>query len=293
VQTIAGGEVCVRWARNITVTSAVTIDGTRAVVLIATGTINLEESASIDVSSDALGTRVGAGAARNDCNTDAGFDGQGGGGGAGGSFGTTGANGGEGVTNFVGGMAAAGPSLAFRAGCHGGRGGLDTVLNNGGVPGGAIYLIAGSAITLKSGTLNASGGGGHRAATRGGGGGGGSGGFIGLDAPSINIDAMSDIFALGGGGSPGGEIDNVGKFGGDPGGPTAPAMSVLSVSGCPGDGGAGSARTAAPSVGGPNSTITPCGGGGGGGGNGYIGIAGSVAIPSDNLRVAPPPVSLP
>jgi len=200
----------------------------------------------------------------------------GGGGGAGGSLGGAGANGGTGNPGGTRGTAAAATvPTVLRGGCSGGRGGGGGGTmgrGSGGAGGGAVYLIAGSSITI-SGGINASGAGGSPGTggtnATGGGGGGGSGGMIGLDAPSIT--STGSVFANGGGAGGGGG-DAV-AFSGQPG--TNPATATEAALGGNGgnngggDGGAGATRASAPAVGGNGGNAT-CGGGGGGGGNGVI-----------------------
>lgn len=290
--TIAGAETCVRWAEKITISQKIRFTGSRPLVLAATDSITFAAGAGIDVHSTAAGG-IGAGATRDDCDSEHGLDVDGGGGGAGGSFRTQGARGGQGLNGAPGGASKAGPVLAFRVGCHGGRGGADPTVANGGLPGGAVFLVAGGSITLNDGVINASGGGGREAASRGGGAGGGSGGFIGLDAPIIVIGTAT-LFALGGGGSPGGTPMQPGPRGDDPSGPTAPAIQTPSPAVGPGAGGAGAGGNDPPEAGGNvTSSMLFDGGGGGGGGNGFIGWISGTAIPNNNPSIAPPPTALP
>src|SRR5262249_29629712 len=139
------------------------------------------------------------------------------GGGAGGSLGTRGGDGGTGDTNNNGppvGTAKGGvagvvqlPPTMLRGGCPGGDGGTADASHRGpgGNGGGAVYLIAGSAIHI-IGDVFASGAGGMSTpgtvSAEEGGGGGGTGGMIGLDAPSIDIPGR--VVANGGAGAGGG-----------------------------------------------------------------------------------------
>ena len=104
--------------------------------------------------------------------------------------------------------------------------------------GGAVYLIANTLVV--NGTINASGGGGAGALTGmdgmdgGGGGGGGAGGFIGLDAPTVTVNAAGQIFANGGGGGEGGTPLKGSDNGDDPSAPGAsrtvePAVRIVAA----------------------------------------------------------------
>jgi hypothetical protein len=252
--------------------------GTRPLVVVSTSTMVI--SGTIDVSSPRGGS-VGAGVASAQCGspgigeTDAG----GAGGGAGGSFGGLGGNGGNGDTNNDGGPAgegAGGVALAkitpamIRAGCPGANGGDGNEPHgNGGLPGGAVYLIANTSITI-SGGVRASGGGGSAGRNRSGGGGGGSGGFIGLDTPLVMSSGA--ITANGGGGGEGGGFE--GGFDGADGtsNTTRAGGGWGNTNG--GDGGFGSGGTL--NNGDPGDEASG-GGGGGGGGAGYIYIKGQLS----------------
>lgn len=180
----------------------------------------------------------------------------------------------------------------LRGGCPGGIGGggandVTSLGPAGGSSGGAVYLIAGDAITL-TGHVFASGEGGRaRSGSTGfmdGGAGGGSGGMIGLNAPTITIAGI--VAANGGAGSGGGDYN-----GGIPGQPgstlqwNVPAMGGAGDPCCGAQGGSGASNTGAPTVGGTNIS----GGGGGGGGAGVIWIDGTVTTASPNI--SPPPTA--
>jgi len=164
----------------------------------------------------------------------------------------------------------------------------------GGMGGGALYLIAGAVLDLQTNTIiNASGAGGDIAPSIKGGGGGGSGGFIGIDSPNLQLGGNVRIFALGGGGSTGGDQTVEGQPGHDPTSPTEPAPTATGS--CGGNGGGGSSRSQGGLIGGGNNTCSiskP--GGGGGGSSGYIAaspqILGSLSSSND---VAPLPLQLP
>jgi len=303
-----GREVCVLAATSISVIGVVTATGSRPLVLAASSSITVAITGVIDVSS--TGTRTGAGANYDPTCQMATFranggegDSGGGGGGAGGGFGSPGANGGLGDDNDnqppsphkgVPGLAGAQQPVpaVLRGGCPGGSGGggannTTSVGPPGGASGGAVYLIAGDAITL-TGHVFASGEGGRaRSGATGfmdGGAGGGSGGMIGLDAPTISITGI--VAANGGGGSGGGDYD-----GGDPGAPgstlqwNVPAGGGVGAPCCGAQGGGGAAGTSVPTGGG----IDISGGGGGGGGAGVVWIDGTVITASPTI--SPPPTA--
>jgi hypothetical protein len=298
----AGPELCIIAGTTITITgTANLVTGPRPLVLVATDSISVAAAAVIDVSSRST-TRVGAGA--NEATCGAPTAGQnsvatsGAGGAGGGGFGTIGGDGGNGaVARGVGGTAAA--PLFLRGGCKGADGGdAGTVQGGvGGNAGGAIYLIAGNAITI-DGSIFASAAGGRGGGIRAGGGGGGSGGMIGLDAPAITISATGIVAANGGGGGGGGGTGGLGNPGSD--GSTTSYTSAASAGGggvdtnttTPsrngGNGGVGAAMNAAGALGG-NSLSTGAGGGGGGGGVGVIWVKGTLT----GTRHSPTPTLAP
>jgi hypothetical protein len=201
------------------------------------------------------------------------------GGGGGGGNQAPGGDGGTGDTNNaptdggVGGGIVGEPATP-RGGCRGGAGGEgDADEAPGGAGGGAVQLSAAERIDLGTTALIAASGGGGIGGDDddGGGGGGGSGGFIGLDAPEVNIAASARVIANGGGGGGGaatgaggnGDSESDSEMpaqGGPPG--TAPTFSSA---GPGGDGGS------LASPGGESVTAQPTrGNGGGGGGVGYV-----------------------
>ena len=239
---------CVIGATELSV-SALRVTGSRPLVLVATGSITVDNM--LDVASRRTGNTVELGAAASSPTCIPGQPAAHGGGGAGGTFGGRGGNGGVGTLNSAeSGLVVS--LTAFRGGCTGG----DGAANSGGPSGGAVYLIARTRITVV-GTINASGAGG------GPGGGGGSGGMIGLEAPTVSV--TGSVFANGGGGGEGN-----GTQGANPTSATSPAPGGSGGTG--GDGGAGSAGTTKTGARGGDSAT---GGGGGGGGAGFI-----VVIPS-------------
>lgn len=293
--------VCVIAAKNMVVQRAVELHGDRPVVLIATETLIVRASGSLDASSRRGGLH-GAGADTATCPAPKDGIGQttAGSGGAGGAFGGAGARGGDTMAGTPGGAQPPAIGLgAIRGGCPGGRGGNGAMAvagGGGGIPGGAVYLIAGERIEI-TGSINASGmsgAGGARSPSAGGagGGGGGSGGFIGLDAPHVELAANSALVANGGGGGGGGggqlAMSTAGINGLEPVviGGTSPFKGNGGGGGAAngGSGGGGSAGTNVPLTG---SSGVGGGGGGGGGGAGQIVI---YATKVENLgaHVTPP-----
>lgn len=295
-----GASLCLIAARTVAVASTARLTGIgpNPLLLVATQTMTID--GTIDVASRLGAPQPGAGADPT-CASSAGnnatqIDGAGGGG-AGGSFGTKGGNGGTGRTPNQatpgGGAPAAQTPTTLRGGCAGGRGGTadggggDGV---GGAGGGAVYLIAGSSLTI-SGAINASGSGGAQGTdgqfASGGAGGGGSGGLIGLDAPSITVTGQ--VFANGGGGGGGGGDEPTRN--GQPG--STPTTALTAAAGGPGGtggggrGGDGSVLAGAGATA-NNGTNPYCAGGGGGGGAGIIRVYG-VAPSSLGGSISPPP----
>ena len=241
---------CVMAATELSV-SALRVTGSRPLVLVATGSITVDNM--LDVASRRIGNTIELGAAASSPACIPGQTASQGGGGPGGTFGGRGGNGGVGTLNSAeSGLVVS--LTAFRGGCAGGDGAGSA--NSRGPSGGAVYLIARTRITV-AGTINASGAGG------GPGGGGGSGGMIGLEAPVVS--GTGSVFAIGGGGGEGS-----GNPGANPSAATSPAPGGSGGPG--GDGGAGSAGTTKTGARGGDSAT---GGGGGGGGAGFI-----VVIPS-------------
>jgi hypothetical protein len=284
-----GPELCVIAATTINVSGLSNlVTGARPLVLVATDSITIAAAAVLDVSSRST-TRIGAGA--NEASCSAPTSGQnsvataGAGGGGAGGFGTIGGDGGNGsVAKGIGGTSTT--AMVLRGGCKGADGGDAGSVQGGagGNAGGAVYLIAGTSITI-DGSIFASAAGGRGGGIRAGGGGGGSGGMIGLDAPTITISATGIVAANGGGGGGGGGTGTAGGGGGD--GSTTSFTSAAAAGGggtdgnatTPtrngGNGGVGAASAAAGALGG-NSLSTGAGGGGGGGGVGIFWVKGAL-----------------
>ena len=267
-----GTEVCVVAGATIVVEAAgFTAAGARPLVLLAAETITV--TGTLDVASRSA--TLGAGANPAACGTPGdGATGRHGGGGAGGSFGTRGGiggvgGGGPGEGGNPGVANAPVDTLTVRGGCPGGAGGQGAAAlpGAGGAGGGAVYLIAGTSITV-DGAIQASGSG--AAATpvnsmSSGGGGGGAGGLVALEAPAI--DVIGTVVAHGGGGGEGGG-ETAGGAPGDNGSVFNAAANGGAGMSEGGDGGRGSVADTAPTSGSPGTQGTGQHGGGGGGGGG-------------------------
>jgi hypothetical protein len=275
--TYNGVTVCVIPVETINVGASITASGGLPLVLWSSASMTI--SGVVDVGSNTLAGRKGAGANPSTCASGLPLDGEldttssVGSGGAGGSFTNDaitvgGAAGGDAATTGAGGKPTPTQSpLAFHGGCAGGEGGDpsgsgSTSPGNGG---GAVYIVAkqGITVTANMGRISAGGGGGGGGgASSAGGHGGGSGGWIVLDATDGSItDTSALIGAFGGGGGGGANsttngFNGLSAFGGSVG-------DSLNTSGCTNAGG-GTGRP------GQSTTGNGCGAGGGGGSNGLI-----------------------
>jgi hypothetical protein len=265
---------------------AIDVNGTRALIIVATRTLAVE--ARIDVSADgasagpgghAAGLGPGAGEAGQPANT------TGDGGGGGGSFGFAGGRGG----NPAGG--AAGVTYAAASRLEGGSGGGAPSLPAAGCTvtpgagGGALQLTALGSITI-SNSINASGSGGlggeYCNSDGSGGAGGGSGGMIFLEAPMLL--GTGSLGALGGGGGEAANSFGAGGVDGTDGATTTPGLGGASAN-SGGDGGNAAADGTAGAQGADAGTGDGNGGGGaGGGGRIYYRTTGS--DPSFTVRPA-------
>jgi hypothetical protein len=268
----SGGDYCVLVGTDITINAKLRATGSKPLVLLATNSITT--SSVIDVGSHrGVTPETGAGADPALCVGTAPVDG---GGGAGGSFiGLGGVGGASARGGSVGGMPVAAVAVTtLRGGCPGQSGNGDDPGARG-HGGGAVLLIAGSAISLGDEILAGGEGGTAGTNNTSGGGGGGAGGMIVLDAPNVTNSGNSLILANGGAGGQGSGENT-------PGGPGADSATITAASGGMGGavnggiGGNGSAGMQAGS-GGPGAvgTIFNPGnlrgaGGGGGGGAGVI-----------------------
>jgi hypothetical protein len=301
-----GSPVCFLIASTINIAAGTTVRalGANPLVLIAARTITI--SGTLDASTrfgETIGglPALGSGArSAAQCNA-LGIDGttgnatdDGGGGGAGGSFGSVGAIGGDGRFGTPHGnprpVTLAG---VLGGGCPGGRGGDGNGGGGGGlggIGGGAMYLIAGSSITIGGATVASGGGGGGGGGgsnSGGGAGGGGSGGMIGLDAPQITVTGSVYANGGGGGGGNGNDFPRNGTRGADPSAPLVAATGGIGGDSGGGNGGNGAVgvKPAAPGVSGGQQY---CAGGGGGGGVGVVRVFG---VPPASLTgsISPPP----
>jgi len=269
-------DACFLVGTSITIDGALSVSGSRPLVLVSASTITI--NANLDGASHRDGTdSTGPGAPFSGCPSytvmPAGA-GNGGGGGAGGSFMKLGGVGGTGdMTGNAGGAPTTGAGtnpFVLRAGCNG-QAGAGNNSGSTGKGGGAIYLVASDSITVATGVMiNVSGGGGGLPGRDDGGSGGGAGGMLLLDAPVINSTGAF-FFANGGGGSSG--ATNTGSGSATDG--LDPASATAGGVGGPAPNGAGSGGTGwkhADTAGGAGmpSTTAQFGGGGGGGGGGWI-----------------------
>jgi hypothetical protein len=272
----ASQDMCVIAGTDVTVAAAVTVTGSRPLVLFATGTIAID--GMVDVASHAMGPTRGPGENPSACGTTDG--GTIGGGGAGGSFTTSGGDGGHGgPVGSTSGISA--PAIAvqtFHGGCRGGLGGGGVA--GGTYGGGALALVAN--VVAVNAVIDASGAGGAGAATGARGGyGGGTGGMVLIDAPTFNLAGTAQIFANGGGGGGGSSLSVIGNPGGE-----ASSYNGF-IQGGPGGntGGPGGSAFPQAQVGQPSGGQN-AGGGGGGGGAGAILIYTSSTL-GNNPRISP------
>jgi hypothetical protein len=279
--TTKAGDVDAIVARNVRLSAGA---GLRAIgmlpfAIVASGSVTLEDRASIDVGDGGAGALSGCSNPPKAGGAETG----GAGGGGGGGYGAAGGDGGEGNddgTHAPGGAKsnAIGMPPGPRGGCPGAPGGMGDRLGGvGGPGGGALYIAAAVRIEIvgNSGALMAGGGGGHggtqsRTPDRGdaGGGGGGSGGMIFLESPHV-LGPHGQVAANGGGGGGGSSDMTPGTDGAA--GASSRSRAAGGMGGAPdaADGGRGGSLQG-------DTGETPgrlkAGGGGGGGGVGYIHI---------------------
>jgi hypothetical protein len=267
--------------------------GSRSLIIAAWDSITVD--GVIDVSSNAA--ELGAGANPSACSTHAATpgaqDNDGGGGGGGGGFGTPGGPGGDGFNNGLQGAGGnAGNAVTAPAVVRGGCAGADGAdadqpggFGPGGAGGGAVQLTAQNAVTV-DGDINAGGQGGDSAdgavGRRAGGGGAGSGGYIGLEAATVDVNAGATLAANGGGGGAGCN-NNTGVDGQD-----AQFDSTSAAGGTCGDGSSGGEGAALDnSMTAAGGDTTARGGGGGGGGVGFIIVRGGAINVNGGATVSP------
>jgi hypothetical protein len=272
-------ELCVRRFDGPLTLGPLDITGTRALVLLVSGSVEvIGELRSLGALSSG-GPGGGDGASDDVPATGVspggnGEDGNGledGGGGGGGSCGRGAAGGDSGSAGLRGTAGVAYPDgyllSPLRGGSGGGRGALR---GSGGGGGGALQISALGPIRLDArvvvgGGPGGGGDGGSNAAA--GAGGGGGGGVLLESGVSVRYGSAAEILASGGGGGGGGSTSNTGGDG-DPGDRAAPlgGRSGGFYGGTGGNGGTGGSRPA--QEGGTNGS--PSNGGGGGGGAGCV-----------------------
>ena len=198
---------CVIVSPVIDIIGTVNAVGSRPLVLISTTTLTVMGTIDVSSNTTAQNTAVNKGAGADDTTCTPPHPSLESSGGPGGTFGTPGgAGGGSSVTSAT----PIGTVDKVRGGCPGSNGtiGEDSSAGAGGASGGAVYLIAGTSITIgDAAVVNASGalgfGGPHDANDDafpgGGGGGGGAGGLIGFDAPTVTVAGI--VMANGAGGA--------------------------------------------------------------------------------------------
>ncbi len=286
--TSGTSQFCLLTGDDVTV-GALTVIGSYPLVIAARHTLTI--SGFVDASSHDVTPAAGA----RDCSTPAGTNNTGGaGGGPGGSWRTGGGGGGSDSST---GSTAALPEFPampeLRGGCRGGPGGVGGANGgDGGYGGGAVYLLAGTAISLGSGArisaAGAGGQGGHQGSavnmSGGGGGGGGTGGMIVFDAPVITLDPAAQVWANGGGGGAGGARLVIGDAGSTS---TQPVSHGAAASP---NGGRGATGNEAGVNGGSSVSMQGLlrAAGGGGGGTGWIFYYGATIAPSIPA-ISPPP----
>lgn len=291
---VSGVEACVIAGANLIAGGTIVgVFGPRPLVLVATDTITVTTT-NFDITSRTSGTPSdGPNANPPQCMADATLDGTSGmggaGGGAGATFGGKGSDGADAVAGAIAGGVAKDPPATYdvlRGGCRGGTGAAGTSTSAaGGSGGGAVYLVARSAIMI-TGTINASGAGGlGGVGSRGGGGGGGSGGMIVLHAPTLSLGVAARVFANGGGGGGGaGQTLVDGGNGGDAITADTAASGGVASGNDGTSGGAGAFKSTAP---GTPGEAAQGGGGGGGGGVGVIRILSGQSVAPINVSPAP------
>lgn len=299
--------LCVIAAEVIHIGNAdVHVTGPHPVVLFATETFTLDAGGTLDASSTATVTGAGANwgpTVPDGANQSNAMPG-GAGGGAGGSFGGRGGDGGASDTGerslTLGAIMPA--ELAFvRGGMSGAGGGgaigTPTIHAAGGSSGGAIYVIAGTSISIAGHVLaNGAGGEGGRGQSttlqHAAGGGGGSGGLVALDAPIIELATTAVILAEGGGGGGGASGTSSGTSGQPP-DSASPDRPAAGGGGAGGAGAGGTASGGAITNGSDGGMYDKTAGGGAGGGGGGAGVCLLFGARQGQGSVNPPPFAVP
>ncbi len=278
--TPAQPDACFVIGTDVTIggNGTIAVTGSRPLVVVATGTLTIAgtlDAASRNVTDPKTGPASAAGPCNPFAQTPTGSGPGEAGGGAGGSFVDEGGHGGKSGMN-VGGQpgTALAPPTTLRGGCSGQHGSLPGIgdTSNPGPGGGAVYLVAGTAIAIEpTGLIDVSGAGGLTSGLGTGGSGGGTGGMLVLYAPVIGATGGA-VMANGGGGTSAGDSQDSGTDGHDPSeaAPTTPALGGMYLV----EGGNGAAAAIAATNGTANAGVS---GGGGGGGIGYI--RANVAVP--------------
>lgn len=289
--TVGGADVTVLLVHALRMEPGALLQGVGSQPLvIAALDISIDGTIDVSSSNNAFDSsaipRIGAGAGRGaHCDTGGGGDGEingtttgeggsgagsRGGGGDGGlvSGARSGRGGGRGDLVDIG--------VMIRPGCHGGSGAGTGGVTAGGAGGGAIQLSGCQSVTVGAGgsilAFGASGFGGS--IPYGGGGGGGSGGYIGFDAPSVDLLAGDQILvkvaANGGAGGAGSGLNSgLQGLGGGPATTISAARGGI-ASGNNGTGGGGSYGSDLVGGVGDDGATSSRGSGGGGGGAGVI-----------------------
>jgi hypothetical protein len=278
---ISGPDVAVLHVGALTIadTATLTITGTRALIIVAGGDVDIAgvieagargQTPGPGGGMPGSGPGMGAVGGHGDNDSDTG--------GGGGGYGSAGANGGAitgcTVTLGMGGSAFGDATISMLLGGSGGAGssGNACAQDPGGAGGGAFQITSATRIAIAAnGRINAGGGGGRGANDCGqgdvnSGAGGGSGGAIVLQAPVIT--SLGVVAANGGGG---GGSSQTGMGDADPGLDATPSLTPADGGDGPrAKGGSGGIAGVAPTVGGD----APCGGNSAGGG----GAVGRIAV---------------
>ena len=280
-QSTAFSALVVLFAQRVKIGSEATLRAIGEKPLLVASWSDITVAGAITVSSEEADGK-GAGADPVECESVAAESGEsdpgGAGGGGGGGFGEVGGSGGDGDSNENAGDDGIGtggiggrPALVSidmpfvpRGGCPGADGGVGapSKLGLGGPGGGAIQLTALQSIAV-NGMITAAGQGGSGDDQDAGGGGGGSGGYLGLDAPQVDVSGAT-LACNGGGGGGGGDDGNRGGLGENG---SIGMARALGGSGSEPGGTAGARGGSAESPAGESVVAFDTGGGGGGGGS--------------------------
>lgn len=296
-------DVCIIAAESISIQGTLLVTGSRPLVLWSASTISMSVGTKIDIA--AHGLTPGAGSDDASCplvdgNSNTTITPELGAGGCGGPFGGAGGAGGAARNKTAATVITTCAPVVqaldrVRGGCRGGHGGISNGVGslNGGLAGGAVYLMARGDITV-AGTIDARG---ERArpananpSLLAGGGGGGSGGLIAFETPAtLNLDG-SVLNALGGGGSSGTGSISPGTAiqgnGGNPAQLSPPVAAPQAANTVTNNvGGAGSNLDGDP--GGAVDNASTGGGGGGAGGVGYIKAYPRAPVQIDGAEIVP------